>query len=368
MSEILAPIPSEDDCLRWLWRETHSIDGVHAHCAKCGAVRKHHRVGGRRAYACDRCGAHIYPTSGTLFERSNTGLSEWFRAIVLVISGGSHMPAKRLTGELGVGYKTALRMRTRILRDWEAGDAPTHLIIRIFDAMEAHGALPRRPKSHESVRKTSSSTRMKILEAASASFSRRGLAGTRIADIAREADVSTATVHHYFGGKAQVFLAALEWSSDQADEKMLSIRRESPDPLEALRRILLWNVPREDSPNTLDHLWLEVVTSAQRHPELVQPCARLSTQWQDFVEEMIQEGTRSGEFHPVAPASEVAKRVASMLTGTAIKSAVGYRGWRHEQVVQVLFWFVADQLGLPPEALGVYTGGVLPSPGRHVQG
>jgi hypothetical protein len=41
------------------------IDGV-APCEKCERDRKHHRVSGRTAYACDFCGHHIYPLAGTL--------------------------------------------------------------------------------------------------------------------------------------------------------------------------------------------------------------------------------------------------------------------------------------------------------------
>ena len=50
---------TEDDCLRWLWRELYAADGASAVCVKCRAVRKFHRVSGRRAQLVavrDRCG------------------------------------------------------------------------------------------------------------------------------------------------------------------------------------------------------------------------------------------------------------------------------------------------------------------------
>jgi len=43
-------------------------DGVM--CLKCGQIRKHHRLNGRKAYSCDHCGTHVYPLAGTIFEKS----------------------------------------------------------------------------------------------------------------------------------------------------------------------------------------------------------------------------------------------------------------------------------------------------------
>jgi len=42
------------------------------YCETCEKERKHYRV--RTAYACDRCGHHIYPLAGTIFEKSTTPL------------------------------------------------------------------------------------------------------------------------------------------------------------------------------------------------------------------------------------------------------------------------------------------------------
>jgi len=44
------------------------------YCETCEKERKHYRGKGRTAYACDRCGNHIYPLVGTIFEKSTTPL------------------------------------------------------------------------------------------------------------------------------------------------------------------------------------------------------------------------------------------------------------------------------------------------------
>jgi AcrR family transcriptional regulator len=49
-----------------------------------------------------------------------------------------------------------------------------------------------------------------ILDAAREEFSQKGYAGASVRAIARAADVDPALVHHYFGSKEQVFVAAMK--------------------------------------------------------------------------------------------------------------------------------------------------------------
>lgn len=57
-------------------------------------------------------------------------------------------------------------------------------------------------------------TRGQILEAARASFAERGFAATTIRAVAGAASVDPALVHHYFGSKEDLFLAALQLPAD----------------------------------------------------------------------------------------------------------------------------------------------------------
>ena len=60
------------------------------------------------------------------------------------------------------------------------------------------------------VQADAAATRARILTAASRLFSERDLGGASIRHIARAADVSVATVHHYFGGKDQLYAACID--------------------------------------------------------------------------------------------------------------------------------------------------------------
>jgi transposase-like protein len=104
--------PTEDACLETI--KERRFPGGFAHCEKCGVERKHHRVTGRTAYACDRCGNHIFPLAGTIFEKTTTKLRLWFYAMYLMSSTRCGISAKQIQRETGVTYKTAWRMFKQI--------------------------------------------------------------------------------------------------------------------------------------------------------------------------------------------------------------------------------------------------------------
>jgi transposase len=104
--------PDDDACLIHIllarWPDGRTM------CDKCGVERKHYRVTGRTAFACDHCGNHIYPLAGTIFEKSATHLRLWFHAMFLMGSTRGGVSAKQIQRETGVTYKTAWRMFKQI--------------------------------------------------------------------------------------------------------------------------------------------------------------------------------------------------------------------------------------------------------------
>jgi AcrR family transcriptional regulator len=77
----------------------------------------------------------------------------------------------------------------------------------------ADGAAQAKPRG-PGRRPGSADTRGEILAAARSEFATRGYGGTSMRGIARVAGVDPALVHHYFGGKEQVFVAAMELPFD----------------------------------------------------------------------------------------------------------------------------------------------------------
>jgi len=112
VKQFMKDFPNDDVCLETI-KEQRWPDGITL-CAKCGVERKHYRVSGRTAYACDHCGNHIYPLAGTIFEKSTTALTTWFYAMYLMGSTRCGISAKQIQRETGVTYKTAWRMFKQI--------------------------------------------------------------------------------------------------------------------------------------------------------------------------------------------------------------------------------------------------------------
>jgi transposase-like protein len=104
--------PTDDACLEYI-KEERWPNGV-TECEKCGVDRKHYRVSGRTAYACDHCGNHIYPLAGTVFAKTTTPLKTWFYAMYQMGSTRCGISAKQIQRETGVTYKTAWRMFRQI--------------------------------------------------------------------------------------------------------------------------------------------------------------------------------------------------------------------------------------------------------------
>ncbi len=112
VADFNSEFPNDDSCLEHT-KEQRWPDGI-TQCEKCGVERKHYRVSGRTAYACDHCGNHIYPLAGTVFEKTTPPLKTWLYAMYLMGSTRCGISAKQIQRETGVTYKTAWRMFRQI--------------------------------------------------------------------------------------------------------------------------------------------------------------------------------------------------------------------------------------------------------------
>ena len=111
LKTFLRKYPNSDACLEAIFQKRFP-NGVN--CIKCKKITKYYKIERRTAYSCEFCRTQIYPLSGTVFEKSSIDLRLWFYAMFLMIKTRSGISAKQLERELGVCYKTALRMFRQI--------------------------------------------------------------------------------------------------------------------------------------------------------------------------------------------------------------------------------------------------------------
>ena len=346
-ADVFAPIGDESACLHWLWTTLYAPDGVSTVCRHCRVMRRFHRVTRRRAYACDHCGTQVYPTAGTFMQGSGLGVATWFAAAWQLMEGDANVAPRALADDLGVSYKTALRIKRKLEEALAPGSADADLLERL--RRDAGG--PGTATAGVPARDRSSRARENIRAAACRAFAARGPSATRIADIAREAGVSSAIIHYYYKSKDEVLLAALQWANEHTSRQLYELRQRTSDPMELLRRTIDLAIPSEGVLRDEYVLWIETWARVRLHPRLLAECAAMSDRWTGFFEELVEEGAAAGVFSPVAPAGEIAQRMVALSDGLSFRSAIGYTGMQVQRVRELLVSFVAQQLGVAPEAL-----------------
>ncbi|QLH40626.1 MAG: IS1595 family transposase [Defluviicoccus sp.] len=111
--------PDDDACLDHIMEVRHGERHV---CGACQQEATFHRLAKRPAYSCSRCGHHVYPCAGTIFQDSRTSLQMWFYAIFLFVTTRHGVSGKELQRTLGVTYKTAWRMGHQIRQLMDKAD------------------------------------------------------------------------------------------------------------------------------------------------------------------------------------------------------------------------------------------------------
>lgn len=111
---------TEEACERHLM-QARWPDGMP--CLQCGKKEFYPRLKDRRAYQCKSCKFFNRPTAGTIFHRTHTALLEWFVAIFLVAFDKRWLSALLLSEELGLHYRTAWDMLSRMRRAMAKRDA-----------------------------------------------------------------------------------------------------------------------------------------------------------------------------------------------------------------------------------------------------
>lgn len=86
----------------------------------------------------------------------------------------------------------------------------------------------------EGPKATPADARRRLVEAAQRCFERLGVAKTTIEDVAREANVSRATVYRYFADRGELVLAVLATELDRHSRATADQVRTSRDPVEAI--------------------------------------------------------------------------------------------------------------------------------------
>jgi AcrR family transcriptional regulator len=161
-----------------------------------------------------------------------------------------------------------------------------------------------------------------ILDGAARVITDRGLAETRISDIAEQAGVSPGLILYYFESKDRLLAEALTFANDQFYLRTSREIRRIPSAREQLRRVIDLSVPGYlPEYGRLDEwaLWIEVWVRALRDPEMAKDREALDQRWRSQLSEIIRGGQSGGEFSTAEDPDELALRIAALIDGLAIQ-------------------------------------------------
>ncbi|BDM71642.1 hypothetical protein HEK616_51290 [Streptomyces nigrescens] len=159
-----------------------------------------------------------------------------------------------------------------------------------------------------------------MLDAAVELIARDGFDGVRIADVARQAGVSTALVHYHFAHRAQLLTEALTHSLSRAEQRLArsagEVERSGAD--RRLADLIDFALPVTGDDVREARLWAELESRAAGSPELAEALARLNRRTEQPIADAVAAGLDEGIFHDCVPA-EVATAAQALLAGLSVR-------------------------------------------------
>jgi AcrR family transcriptional regulator len=153
-----------------------------------------------------------------------------------------------------------------------------------------------------------------ILDAAAEVIVERGLANTRIVDVAKRAGTSAAAVLYWFETREQLLTAALI-----ADEEAFAERvGERLDGAETATEKLVLLIEATVAEPQID-LWIELWARSLHEPEAAQERLRRDRVWRSLFAEVIDAGRAAGEFDPVVDPDLAALSITSFMDGLSVQ-------------------------------------------------
>jgi AcrR family transcriptional regulator len=191
-----------------------------------------------------------------------------------------------------------------------------------------------------------------ILDAAARVITDRGLAETRISDIAERAGVSPGLILYYFDSKDRLLAEALTYANDQFYLRTSREIRRMPRAKDQLARLIDLSVPGYlPEYGRLDEwaLWIEVWVRALRDAEMAKDREILDERWRSQIADIVRAGKDSGEFTADAEVEELSLRLACLIDGLAIQVVLNDPTVTPERMRRVCIEVAANELGFELE-------------------
>ena len=191
--------------------------------------------------------------------------------------------------------------------------------------------------------------RTQMLQAAAELICERGFGETRIADVAKRAEASSALVIYYFGTRERLLVDALRYSEQNFYGSAREMLAEVSSARERLSLLVRWTcIPENegDVPGAWG-LWFDLWAQAFRHPEVKQDRVELDARWREMIVDVVKAGQADGDIGKVN-ARSFALTFAALLDGLSIQVALEDPELDRDVAYKIAMSFAERELGLPP--------------------
>ena len=192
--------------------------------------------------------------------------------------------------------------------------------------------------------------RRAMLQAAAELIAERGFGETRIADVAKRAGTSSGLVIYYFGTRDRLLVDALRFSEEAYYEGATLLLGDEPDFRKRLEMLVEWSCVPELPGEVRGSwgLWLDLWSTALRHPEVREARVELDSRWRDLLERLVVEGQRSGSVTDDVDARQFALSFTVVLDGLSTQVALEDPEITSDVAYDIGMEFAEQRLGLTP--------------------
>jgi TetR/AcrR family transcriptional regulator, fatty acid metabolism regulator protein len=186
----------------------------------------------------------------------------------------------------------------------------------------------------KSSRNGASGKREVILRAATRVFARNGYFNSKVADIARAANVADGTVYLYFKSKEEILHSIFDQNMAEAIASGRKLIEKIDDPKEKLRRIAVLHLERLGADRDLAIVFqVELRGSTKFMREF---SAAGFAEYLGLLRKTFEEGQRSGVFRKNLNAKQVSKILFGALDEMATNWIISKRSYQLEPMAEVV--------------------------------
>jgi AcrR family transcriptional regulator len=192
------------------------------------------------------------------------------------------------------------------------------------------------------------SRRAQMLEAAAELIAERGLARTRIADVAGRVGASPALVVYYFRTKEALLIAALRESESGFYAAAEGLLRSQASLWERIETLVELTFTEESQGEVQGQwgLWFDLWNEAFRHPEVAADRRQLDDQWRTLIARIVRAGIEAGEVGADLDVDTFVVTWAALLDGLSVQVALKDPTVTEARAAAIALGFARRELGL----------------------